>query len=44
MKPVFVSRSRLPTHEKSAVKAKEVKPTSLALSSTSFRSARSRHT
>ena len=32
--PVFVSRSRLPTQEKSAVRASEVKPTAFARSST----------
>eukprot|EP00966_Prymnesium_polylepis_P170951 3951707-Prymnesium_polylepis.1 len=44
VKPVRVSRSRLPTHEKSAVSARPVKPQALARSSTSLSSTRSRHT
>jgi len=44
VKPVLVSRSRLPTQEKSAVSASDVKPTSFARSSTSLSSTRSRHT
>ena len=42
--PVLVSRSRLPTHEKSAVSTSAVKPHSFARSSTSLSSTRSRHT